>query len=170
VNGLDEKIMATLPATFNCESCIAATSKRTSFPSSETKTTRILELLHMDLAGPAEVMSIGGKRYLLIIADEYSRFYHSILLAKKSDAFESATAWIAMQEKRTGLSANRIRTDGGGEFVSALWKSYYTERGITHEKTVPYSAEQNGKSERAVGIVKNGTRTYLFESGLSLNY
>jgi hypothetical protein len=124
----------------------------------------------MDLAGPAEVSSLGNKRYMLIIVDDYSRFYQSILLAKKSDAYEKATEWITRQEKRTGFAVQRIRTDGGGEFVGSVWKAYYDARGITHEKTVPYSAEQNGKAERAVGIIKNGTRTYLLESGLARQY
>jgi hypothetical protein len=170
VDGLDEIAVGKLPLVINCESCICATSKRSAFPLSKTVVSRILELLHMDLAGPAEVTSLGAKRYMLIIADDHSRYYHTILLNRKSEAFDRAKEWIALQERRTGLKVKRIRTDGGGEFVGAAWKSYYAERGIAHETTVPYSAEQNGRAERAVGIVKNGTRTYLIESGLSKSY
>nr|GEX96172.1 copia protein [Tanacetum cinerariifolium] len=36
-------------------------------------TTRLLELLHMDLFGPSIVQSYGGNRYTLVIADDYSR-------------------------------------------------------------------------------------------------
>jgi hypothetical protein len=35
---------------------------------------------------------------------------------------------------------------------------------------VPYTPEQNGKAERAVGIVKDGIRTYLLESGPTSGY
>ncbi|GJY31410.1 retrovirus-related pol polyprotein from transposon TNT 1-94 [Tanacetum coccineum] len=50
-------------------------------PSSHSK----LELLHMDLCGPMRVASINGKKYILVIVDDYSRFtwvyfLHSIKL------------------------------------------------------------------------------------------
>jgi hypothetical protein len=107
---------------------------------------------------------------MLIIADDYTRLYHTILLRKKSEAFDCATQWIALQERRTGLRVKRIRSDGGGQFVGFDWINYYRSNGIQHEKTVPYSAEQNGKAERAVGVVKEGTRTYFIQSGLPRSY
>lgn len=124
----------------------------------------------MDIAGPEEVESVGGKRYMLVIADDYSRYYHAILLRSKSDAFEAARDWIVLQERRTGCKVKRIRSDNGGEFVSEQWHQYYRENGILHERTVPYSPEQNGKAERAVRILKDGIRTYLLDSGLSRGY
>jgi len=37
-------------------------------------TSKILELLHMDLMGPMQVASIGGKRYVLVVVDDFCRF------------------------------------------------------------------------------------------------
>ena len=37
-------------------------------------TTRVLELLYMDLVGPMQVESIGGKKYMYVCVDDYSRF------------------------------------------------------------------------------------------------
>lgn len=37
-------------------------------------TSNILELLHMDLVGPVETASVGGKNYVLVIVDDFSRF------------------------------------------------------------------------------------------------
>jgi len=34
-------------------------------------TSKILELLHMDLMGPMQVESIGGKRYVLVVVDDF---------------------------------------------------------------------------------------------------
>jgi transposase InsO family protein len=170
VLGLDAKILHGLPEKINCEACVQAKSKRTSFPPSQSRTGAILELLHMDLAGPSDIQSIGGNRYILVIVDDYSRYYHIELLRSKSDAFDSARKWIALQERRTGSTVKAIRSDNGGEFVSREWTDYYSERGIRHERTVPYTPEQNGKAERAVGILKDGIRSYLLESGLSKCY
>nr|GEU57406.1 hypothetical protein [Tanacetum cinerariifolium] len=58
-----------------CSSCELRKSKRKSF---QTKTTpsskRRLQLLHMDLCGPMRVESINGKKYVLVIVDDYSRY------------------------------------------------------------------------------------------------
>nr|GEV71161.1 integrase, catalytic region, zinc finger, CCHC-type, peptidase aspartic, catalytic [Tanacetum cinerariifolium] len=58
-----------------CSSCELGKAKRKSFhtkisPSSK----RRLQLLHMDLCGPMRVASINGKRYVLVIVDDYSRY------------------------------------------------------------------------------------------------
>ncbi|GJR83874.1 retrovirus-related pol polyprotein from transposon TNT 1-94 [Tanacetum coccineum] len=58
-----------------CSSCELGKAKRKSF---HTKTTprskRQLQLLHMDLCGPIRVESINGKKYVLVIIDDYSRY------------------------------------------------------------------------------------------------
>ena len=37
-------------------------------------TARVLELLHMDLMGPMQVESLGGKRYAFVCVDDFSKF------------------------------------------------------------------------------------------------
>nr|GEZ57753.1 retrovirus-related Pol polyprotein from transposon TNT 1-94 [Tanacetum cinerariifolium]GFA64384.1 retrovirus-related Pol polyprotein from transposon TNT 1-94 [Tanacetum cinerariifolium] len=58
-----------------CSACEQSKSKKASLPpklvpSTESK----LELLHMDLCGPMRVASINGKKYILVIVDDYSRY------------------------------------------------------------------------------------------------
>ena len=58
-----------------CPSCEQGKSKRASYkpktvPSSEAR----LHFLHMDLCGPMRVESINGKKYILVIVDDYSRY------------------------------------------------------------------------------------------------
>ncbi|GJR38392.1 retrovirus-related pol polyprotein from transposon TNT 1-94 [Tanacetum coccineum] len=55
-----------------CSSCKVSKAKRSSFktkvvPSSKGR----LNLLHMDLCGPMRVASINGKKYILVIVDDY---------------------------------------------------------------------------------------------------
>jgi hypothetical protein len=49
-----------------------------------------LELLHMDLMGPTRTASLGGRKYILVVLDDYSRFTWAILLHEKSNAFDAA--------------------------------------------------------------------------------
>ncbi|GJW01504.1 retrovirus-related pol polyprotein from transposon TNT 1-94 [Tanacetum coccineum] len=59
-----------------CSSCEMSKAKRSSFktkavPSSKGR----LNLLHMDLCGPMRVASINGKKYILVIVDDYSKIH-----------------------------------------------------------------------------------------------
>ena len=53
----------------------------------EIRTTRPLNLLHMDLMGPMRIESKGGKRYVLMVADDFSRYFVHFL-KEKSEAIE----------------------------------------------------------------------------------
>nr|GEX41531.1 hypothetical protein [Tanacetum cinerariifolium] len=47
-------------------------------------------LLHMDLCGPMRVQSINGKRYVLVVVDDYSRYTWVFFLHSKDEAFEES--------------------------------------------------------------------------------
>ncbi|GJW52904.1 retrovirus-related pol polyprotein from transposon TNT 1-94 [Tanacetum coccineum] len=58
-----------------CSACEQGKSKKASLPSKLVPSTESkLELLHMDLCGPMRVASINGKKYILVIVDDYSRY------------------------------------------------------------------------------------------------
>ncbi|KAK1403406.1 hypothetical protein POM88_003011 [Heracleum sosnowskyi] len=57
------------------DACQKAKQRRTSFKSkSESFIEEPYHMLHLDLFGPVNIMSISKKRYTLVIVDEYSRF------------------------------------------------------------------------------------------------
>ena len=47
---------------------------------------RPLEVLHLDLMGPIRIKSLGGKRYIMVVVDDFTRYTWVILLRSKSDA------------------------------------------------------------------------------------
>nr|GFA42620.1 retrovirus-related Pol polyprotein from transposon TNT 1-94 [Tanacetum cinerariifolium] len=49
-------------------------TRKTHKPKSEDTNQEKLYLLHMDLCGPMRVESVNGKKYILVIVDDYSRF------------------------------------------------------------------------------------------------
>ena len=54
----------------------------------EVQTSRPLELLHIDLMGPARVQSLGRKRFILVVVDDFSRYTQVVLLKDKAKAPE----------------------------------------------------------------------------------
>nr|GFC64628.1 retrovirus-related Pol polyprotein from transposon TNT 1-94 [Tanacetum cinerariifolium] len=67
-------------------SCEQGKSKRASHPPKPVPNTRQrLHLLHMDLCGPMRVTSINGRRYVLVIVDDYSRYTWVHFLGSKDE-------------------------------------------------------------------------------------
>nr|GEX37419.1 retrovirus-related Pol polyprotein from transposon TNT 1-94 [Tanacetum cinerariifolium] len=65
-----------------CPSCEQGKSKRASHPPKPVLNSRQwLHLLHMDLCGPMRIASINGKRYVLVIVDDYSRYTWAEVIA-----------------------------------------------------------------------------------------
>ncbi|GKC59316.1 retrotransposon protein, putative, unclassified, partial [Tanacetum coccineum] len=61
-----------------CSACPMGKSKKKTYkPKSEDTNQEKLHLLHMDLCGLMRVASINGKKYILIIVDDYSRFHRT---------------------------------------------------------------------------------------------
>ena len=49
---------------------------------------RPLELLHLDHMGPTRTESLGGKRYIMVVVDDFTRYSWVILLRSKPDTPE----------------------------------------------------------------------------------
>ena len=55
-------------------------------------TSRPLELLHLDLMGPTRTESLGGKRYIMVMIDDFTRYTWIILLLSKPNTLEHIEA------------------------------------------------------------------------------
>ena len=76
VKGLDlDASTMTIPTT--CHGCKAGKSTHKPFPGSAKTTSRILEVIHSDLAGPMQVRSIQGSLYTPTFVDNYS--HHAVV-------------------------------------------------------------------------------------------
>ncbi|GKG03517.1 retrovirus-related pol polyprotein from transposon TNT 1-94, partial [Tanacetum coccineum] len=70
-----------------CPSCEQGKSKKASHPPKPVPNSKQrLHLLHMDLCGPMRIESINGKRYVLVIVDDYSRYTWVHFLISKDEA------------------------------------------------------------------------------------
>ncbi|GKA39294.1 putative ribonuclease H-like domain-containing protein [Tanacetum coccineum] len=79
-----------------CSECSLRKSKKSSHkPKADDTNQEKLYLLHMDMCGPMRVKSINGKKYILVIIDDYSRFTWVKLLRSKNEAPEAEAVSIA---------------------------------------------------------------------------
>ncbi|GJT14903.1 integrase, catalytic region, zinc finger, CCHC-type containing protein [Tanacetum coccineum] len=69
-----------------CSACqLGKSRKATHKPKTINTITKVLHTLHMDLCGPLRVQSINGKKYILVIVDDYSRFTWVKFLRSKDE-------------------------------------------------------------------------------------
>nr|GEV42496.1 reverse transcriptase domain-containing protein [Tanacetum cinerariifolium] len=140
--------------------CAMGKSKKQSHkPKYEDTNQEKLYLLHMDLCGPMRVASINEKKYILVIMDDYSRFTWMKFLASKYEAPNFIITHLKMIQVRLNTSVRNIRTDNGTEFVNQTLRSYYKSVGISHEKSVARSPQQNGVVERRNHTLVEAART-----------
>ena len=114
-----------------CEACVLGKQHREEFPVHKEKTQReIIELIHTDVCGPMQTLSLGGTRYFLISVDDKSRFTWIYFIRKKSDVFEYFKEFKNMVEKKTGKCIKILKSDQGGEYTSGAFESYCKRNGI----------------------------------------
>ncbi|GJY93451.1 retrovirus-related pol polyprotein from transposon TNT 1-94, partial [Tanacetum coccineum] len=128
-----------------CLACEHGKSKKASLlpklvPSTESK----LELLYMDLCGPMRVESINGKKYILMIVDDYSRYTWEYFLRTKDKAPDMIIDFVNQVQRNLKAQILTIRTDNRTEFKNEKLRSFYAKLGINrsivhtrHNKT-PY--------------------------------
>nr|GEX48381.1 uncharacterized mitochondrial protein AtMg00810-like [Tanacetum cinerariifolium] len=116
-------------------------TKKTHKPKSEDTNQEKLYLLHMDLCGPMRVESIIGKKYILVIVDDYSRFTWVKFLRSNDETLDFIIKFLKMIQVRLKVPVCRIRTDNGTEFFNQTLRDYYEEVGISHETSVARSPQ-----------------------------
>ncbi|GJZ23192.1 retrovirus-related pol polyprotein from transposon TNT 1-94 [Tanacetum coccineum] len=145
-----------------CSACALGKSTKKSYKLKSKDTNQEkLYLLHMDLCGPMRVASVNGKKYILVIVDDYSRFTWVKCLRSKDEAPAFIINFLKMIQVRLKETVRRIRTDNGTEFVNQTLREYYEKVGISHETSVARSPQQNGVVERRNRTLIEAARTML---------
>nr|GEY20631.1 retrovirus-related Pol polyprotein from transposon TNT 1-94 [Tanacetum cinerariifolium] len=107
------------------------------------------------------VESINGKKYILVIVDDYSRFTWVKFLRSKDEALDFIIRFLKMIQVQLKVPVCCIRTDNGTKFVIQTLREYYEEIGISHETSVARSPQQNGVVERCNRTLIEAARTIL---------
>nr|GEV42735.1 putative ribonuclease H-like domain-containing protein [Tanacetum cinerariifolium] len=112
-----------------CSSCELGKAKRKSFHTKLTPSLkRRLQLLHMDLCGPMRVASINGKRCVLVIVDDYSRYTCTHFLRSKDETPENLHVYFAAEGIHHQTSVVRTPEQNG---VVERWNQKLVEAART---------------------------------------
>ncbi|GJT57110.1 retrovirus-related pol polyprotein from transposon TNT 1-94 [Tanacetum coccineum] len=148
-----------------CHVCSLGKSKKhTHRPKSKDSIQEKLYLLHMDLCGPMRIESINGKKYILVIVDDYSGFTWVKFLRSKDETPEFVIKFLKQVQVHLNRIVKNIRTDNGTEFVNQTLKTYYEDVGISHQTSVVRTSQQNGVVKRRYQTLVEHARTMLIFS------
>ncbi|GJU75966.1 retrovirus-related pol polyprotein from transposon TNT 1-94, partial [Tanacetum coccineum] len=144
-----------------CSACALGKSKKSSHqPKAEDTNQEKLYILHMDLCDLMCVESINGKKYILVIVDDYSRFTWVKFLRSKDEAPEALIKCIKNIQVRLNATVRNVRTDNGTEFVNQTLRDFYENNRsfirLRYNKT-PYELMHDKKPDlsflRAFGLL-----------------
>nr|GEY46500.1 retrovirus-related Pol polyprotein from transposon TNT 1-94 [Tanacetum cinerariifolium] len=125
-----------------CSACaMGKSTKKSHKPKFKDTNQEKRYLLHMDLCGPMRVESVNGKKYILVIVDDYSRFTWVKFLRSKDEAPDFIIKFLKMIQVRLKVSVHQV--------------------GISHETSVTRSPQQNGVVKRRNRTLIEAVRTML---------
>ncbi|GJU46098.1 retrovirus-related pol polyprotein from transposon TNT 1-94 [Tanacetum coccineum] len=151
-----------------CSACERGKSKKASHPPKliPSDYSQIKNYFKMVCAVPIRVASVNGKKYILVIVDDFSRFTWVYFLRSKDETPEIIKKFIAQAQLNYKAKVCKIRTDNGTEFKNATLKAYYEKLGIMQQFSIARTPQQNGVVERRNRTLVEAARTMLIFSRL----
>ncbi|CAM9000270.1 unnamed protein product [Rhodiola kirilowii] len=135
-----------------CGECQVRKQTKTSHPNiSQIFTNRPLELIHMDLMGPIQVESYGGKKYVLVCVDDFTRYTWTRFLRDKTEAAQQFIELFTLIQQEREDKGERLvssRSDNGTEFKNGTMATYCAEHKIAHQFASAITPQQNGVVEQ----------------------
>ncbi|KAI3715493.1 hypothetical protein L6452_22477 [Arctium lappa] len=130
-----------------CAACEKGKMKRAPHkPKPEPSTSAPLELLHMDLCGPIRTQSLGRKKYILVIVDDYSRYTWVKFLRSKDETADVLITFLKTTQVNLQKPVKFLRTDNDTEFKNQKVEEYLEYVGISHQYSAARTPQQNGVS------------------------
>jgi transposase InsO family protein len=91
------------------------------------------QLLYMNTVGPSRVCSIGGKWYILVIIDDYSRYSWDFFLESKDKVFEQFQSLALRLNNEHHNCLKVIHIDNETQFRNAPFDEFCLEHGIDQQ-------------------------------------
>ncbi|CAI7782433.1 unnamed protein product, partial [Closterium sp. NIES-53] len=152
-----------------CLDCTKSKLRQQPHPASPSVAAAPLDLVHMDVWGPAPVAARGDHRYFLLIVDDHTRYVSVHLLHTKAEAPEAIMAWVNQAHTTFGTKVKCLHLDGGGEFCNTKLEAFCSSLGILQDFTLPNSPQQNGIAESRNRTLVQITRCLLSHSHAPLS-
>jgi transposase InsO family protein len=151
-----------------CRGCALGKNVKATFPSSETRSKGIFDLIHSDVGKPMSVTSVKGASYYVTFIGDFSNKTWIYFMKTKDEVFIHFREFKAQVENMAGRKIKVRKTDNGGEYTSSEYIDFCKEAGIKREKTVPYNPQQNGVADRKNRSIVTAAKAMIHDQSLPL--
>ena len=131
-----------------CEPCLAGKMCANPFPSSTSRSTHPLELVHSNVH-QVPYPTFSGYHYWVTFIDDYSRFRFILPIHAKLDVFDTFKQFKAFAENQCEQKIKTMCDNKGGEYMSNAMLKFTTECRIECQHTVRVQPQQNGVAKHA---------------------
>jgi transposase InsO family protein len=128
------------------------------------------QLLHMDIVGLSRVHSMGGKWYVLVIVDDYSRYSWIFFLESNDQVFEHFWLLALRLNNEHPNCLKVIHTDNETEFRNASFDEFFLEHGIDQQFFAPRVPQQTEVVKQKNRTLVEMARTMLDEHRTSRRF
>ena len=149
----------------SCEVCALTKKVRVVNRVSPERSTQPLARVFSDFWGPYNVPAVTKEKYMLTFTDDYTRKSWVYLTIDRASLPSVFARWRALVERQSGHRLMAVRSDNASEYVT-LGGTDLARHGIVHERTVVYTPEQNGPSERLNRSLTTMARSMLLAAKL----
>lgn len=150
-------VPAKVPGLDACAACVARKSVHLPHKEGRGRPSEYLERVHIDIAGPMPIASVGGREYVYVVVRP---------LRLKSDAVDAFQAFKAAAENGSGKRVRKIMTNNVRELLMREMREICERDGIKLSTTVPYHPASNSVAEYTIGVPTNAVRAMLHDAGL----
>lgn len=106
-------------------------------------------------------------KYFVIFIDDYSSFIYVYMIKNKSEVFNCFKEYAQLVQTKFNKRISVLRCDNGREYVSGDMIRYCKENGTFIDYTIPYTPQQNGKTERFNRSLVEKSRSIINDSKVS---
>nr|GEW41094.1 hypothetical protein [Tanacetum cinerariifolium] len=150
-----------------CSACqLGKSKKHTHKPKAKNTYLKVLNTLHMDLCGPMRVQTINGKKYILVIVDDYSLFTWVKFFRSKDETPDIVIKFITQIQVGLNKTVRYVRTNNGTEFVNHTMPEYYERIGIFAKRQCPELHNRTVVKRRNRTLVEAARTMLIFSKAL----
>jgi hypothetical protein len=138
--------------------CQQGKSHRFHFSYSPSISNKPLQLLFLDVWGPASTTSVNNNRFYLSVVDDFSKYTWLFPLATKSEVCATFLRFKQLVETFFNTKIRSVQSDNGGKFRPL--QTALNSMGVSYRLSCPHTHHQMGTVERK--------HRHIVETGLSL--
>ncbi|GJT55652.1 retrovirus-related pol polyprotein from transposon TNT 1-94 [Tanacetum coccineum] len=132
----------------------------------KVSTTRVLELLHLDLFGPSLIQSYRGNFYCLMIVDDHLNYTWVVFVESKDDILEKFKILCKRLENLHDCSIVSIVTNHSSEFDKLQFGSFCEQHEISYNLSGPFTSQSSEIVERTHRKLRKISRAMLDEQSI----